>query len=284
MNFATRFLSSPTHFPSSAQGQPWGNGEFAIALPGGPYRITGLDEFQLRSVESHLGELCRGESAAMEIRVFRASPEWFRHVNFEGRVAGLGFLGRLEFAPKAVASLWLHNGERLVEEGILENFLRFVLAYRVLQAGGILLHSAAVVKHGFANLFFGRSGAGKSTISRMGLKLGLDVLSDDMNAIMPGGDGYFAEKLPFAGDLGQTATPKGRYPLHGIYRLVQSPDNQVEALSPAVAVAALVACAPFVNADPHRAAQLAGNLERLVSQVLVRQLRFNTDGKVWDMI
>ena len=32
-------------------------------------------------------------------------------------------------------------------------------------------------------------------------------------------DGYFAEKLPFAGDLGQTATPKGRYPLHGIYRL-----------------------------------------------------------------
>ena len=175
-------------------------------------------------------------------------------------MAGERFLARLNLEAPDQAGLWLEKEAELTSRGILENFLRVVLAYRLAQSGGVLLHSAAVVKHGDAHLFIGRSGAGKSTLSRLGLAAGLDVLSDDMNALVPEGGRYWAEKLPFAGDLGQTAAPKGRYLVAGIYRLEQD----------------------MFGVDQFE--RVAANLERLIESVPVKELRFNLDGGVWELL
>jgi hypothetical protein len=103
--------------------------------------------------------------------------------------------------------------------GVFENFFRLLVAYRLNEIGGALLHSAAVVRDSRAYLFLGRSGAGKSTISKINQDAGLDVLSDDMNALVVENGRTLVEKLPFAGDLGQTAERRGGALLAGIFRL-----------------------------------------------------------------
>jgi hypothetical protein len=301
MSFASRFLTDPTSVRALSAGQPWGDSALCLDLPGGPYSVECLSPLQATAAKERLAPLCvpAESNPNVRVQVLRTNPEQFRAaVEFDRkeytfdidrraksiRVAGLGFFGHFELDHAKPARLCLSDPDRLVGNGVLENFLRVVLAYRLLQAGGLLLHSAAVVKDGRAYIFIGRSGAGKSTISRMGLTAGLDVLSDDMNALVPEGGRYWAEKLPFAGDLGQTAKPKGRYPVAGIYRLGQGAHNAIERLSSARAMAALLACAPFVNADPHRSERLAANIERLLGSVPVSELMFNLDGGVWELL
>jgi hypothetical protein len=303
MPFAHRFLTDPEAFPPSLGGRPWGRDSLVLCLPGGPYLIEDIGPAQRIALEEHFGDLIREPFMSPEpgttLSVFQAPAKWFTEVDFTGqeytfdqdyqrdvvRVAGKEFLGRMELKIPNRAGLWINRESHLVSHGIFENFLRLVLAYRVLSMGGVLLHSAAVVKDGHAHLFIGRSGAGKSTIAKLGLTAGLDVLSDDMNALVPGDDGrYWAEKLPFAGDLGQTATPKGRYPVAGIYRLRQAEHNAIEPISPARAMAALIACSPYVNADPYRNDRLTANLEQLLGSVSVRELMFNLDVSAWELL
>ena len=50
------------------------------------------------------------------------------------------------------------------------------------------------------------------------------------------------------------------------------------------AMAALFACSPYVNADQFRQSALMDNLKSLIEEVPVRELQFNLDGSVWDLI
>ncbi|MFZ1574591.1 MAG: hypothetical protein WAT36_05020, partial [Chromatiaceae bacterium] len=83
-------------------------------------------------------------------------------------------------------------------------------------------HSAAFARAGRAHVVFGHSGAGKSTSSRLALNAGWEVLSDDINALLPNPGGWRVEKLPFAGDLGQTPSRGRAYPIAGLHWLQQA--------------------------------------------------------------
>ena len=74
-------------------------------------------------------------------------------------------------------------------------------------------------------MVFGRSGAGKSTSSRLALESGWEVLSDDMNALVRDQGDWRVEKLPFAGDLGQTPSRSRLYPIAGLHWLQQAADH-----------------------------------------------------------
>ena len=111
-------------------------------------------------------------------------------------------------------------------------------------------------------------------------------MSDDVNAlVLSGADGQpAAEKLPFAGDLGQTGTRSGAYPVVGLHRLVQASENERVDVSIGRALAFLVACAPFVNADPHRQDRLLEVLERLLALVPSYELRFRPEVDIFDTV
>ena len=46
MSFGARFLAFPDLFPARRAGEPWGDREVALDLPGGPYLISGLSAVQ----------------------------------------------------------------------------------------------------------------------------------------------------------------------------------------------------------------------------------------------
>jgi hypothetical protein len=322
MSFGARFLRDPERFPERPRGDAWGDRELWLDLPGGPYQLLGLSAGQEDGVLATFPVargLVRGAlpaaatgDAPIPIQLLRCTPDEFLPVDVRGwdygldfdwapaavKVAGLGLLGRLDWGPGRpglAGALWTQEdgGERF--PGVFENFLRVLVAYRLLELGGAVLHSAGVVRDGAAFLFLGRSGAGKTTAARLSLAQGAEVLSDDLNALVisnakgdaRGGAGSCVVlKLPFTGDLGERRALRPPLPLGGLLRLAQDSADALAPLSRAETMACLLACAPFVNVDPHRRERLEQVLLALAAAAAPRAytLRFSLSGGFWSII
>lgn len=300
--FGERFLKATDLFPARRAGESWGEHEAVVQFAGGAYRFRGMSAAQAEQVRARFGggrdESGAAVAAAVDIAIYRATPDEFRPILYQGteyrwdmayadatvRLAGDGFMAHIDRSPRLAAALWVPDGEGPFHLGTLENVFRVIVAYRLLERGGMLLHSAGVVWNGAAHLFVGPSGAGKTTIARLGLGAGLEVLSDDLNAVVSCNGTVVAEKLPFAGDLGRTPTRGERFPLAGVFRVHKGESNAFEASSAASAVAAMIAAAPFLNADPGCADQLVRNAEAVAARVATGQLRFARDGGFWDLL
>jgi hypothetical protein len=313
--FGAGFLVNPDLFPARRGGEPWGGRDLALALPGGPYRFTGLNAAQEEAVRGRFGAYCSlpdGAPEGVESRLFRAAEADFRTFDVRGweygldldatpaavRLAGLRLVGRLDWRSRQqspalgrlAAALWTPDAGGEAFAGIFENFLRVLVAYRLQEEGGAVLHCAAVAGSRGAHLFLGRSGAGKSTISGLAQERGATVLSDDLNALRLAGGAAVVEKLPFTGDYGDSRSPSSPGPLAGLYRLEKDVADSLRPLSRAEAVACLLACSPYVNADPHRRDDLLANLLRLVRAAGAGEappawaLRFSLGGGFWPIL
>ncbi len=280
MSFGAAFLVNPDLFPARRSGEPWGDREVALALPGGPYRCAGLSALQEEAVRHRFGGWLLSPpwpEKAVETVLFRISKEEFREVDVRGweygldfdftpasvRLAGIRLVGRLDWRPDLAGALWTADeGEAFA--GMFENFFRVLVAYRLHEQGGAVLHAAGIAVHGLGFLFLGRSGAGKTTLSRMALERGATVLSDDLNALRLAAGRPVVEPLPFTGDLGDAGEPAPPLPLGALFRLEKSPHDALRPLGRAEATALLLSCSPFVNADPHRREALLAGLLRLL--------------------
>lgn len=287
--FAQRYLRHPDLFPRRLSGEPCGTAGLSIDFVGGPFVVAGLSDWQQVVVRRLWGSLCREPSADERpgIRVFSAAPSDFLAHDLRGEamsldfdyqeqridIAGQHLLGVVQVHRGALgaAALWSAADDEQEFAGIFENFFRVVVAYRLLDLGGVLLHSAAVVDREEAFVFVGHSGAGKSTLARVSLAGGRRVLSDDLNALVPGSAlpaasgnpalaGFMVERVPFAGDLRRPESKRETVPLGGIALLRKRGRHEVAPVSAAQALAALLTAAPFVNADPWR----AGRLEQIL--------------------
>ena len=197
------------------------------------------------------------------------------------RVAGLGLMARLDWRPTLQAALWTAAaGDTFA--GVLENVFRVLVSYRLVEMGGALLHSAGIVEGGRVWLFVGPSGAGKSTLARASLAEGRSVLSDDLNAVLPGDEGCVVAPVPFAGD--HRGAQGERLPLATLCQLRQGDATRLEPLSRARAVAMMLAAAPFVNQDPHRIEGLLRNLEALALACPAHRATISLERGLWSSL
>ncbi|HEX9944547.1 MAG TPA: hypothetical protein VGG03_21255 [Thermoanaerobaculia bacterium] len=300
MSFGSGFLRYPDLFPGRRSGEPWGDRAVALEVAGGPYLFAGLSAAQEEAVRRKFAGLCReaGDGAAVSSRVFRAPAADFLERDVRGweytldmehdagsvRLAGLRLMARLDWAPALSGGLWTCEAAGEEWTSVFENFFRVLAAYRLLAEGGAVLHSAGVTDGAAAWLLLGPSGAGKTTASRLCLERGATVLSDDLNAVRLRSAGPHLEKLPFTGDLGERAGGPAGPPLRAVLRLAKGTEERLRPLSPAAALAGLVAAAPFVNRDPWRREALLASLERLARSVPAYELTFSLGGGLWDIL
>src|SRR5688500_11706875 len=108
MSFGEKFLHNPDLFPARRAGEPWGDRQLVLDLPGGPYRFSGLSQDQERAALDRFGVLAVQAAPAVETGIFRAFLADFRDVDTRGwsydldldaqptslRIAGLHLLGR----------------------------------------------------------------------------------------------------------------------------------------------------------------------------------------------
>lgn len=165
----------------------------------------------------------------------------------------------------------------------IENFLRTVYAWLCVQNDALLLHSAGVIRDGFGYVFFGPSGAGKTTTSRLASKTA-HVVSDDLVIIQSGENGCTLYGVPFKGELSEAPRANQQAPLRGLFRLRQDTSHYLEPLPHVKAVADLIAASPFIVRERQLSDQLVSVCNKIARYVPVQQLHFKRDDGFWKVI
>jgi len=200
--------------------------------------------------------------------VFKDGILHFTAPGYEGQIRESEGVGRL-----SISSAYP------VEE--IDYGLRVAYALLAFQAGGLMLHAAGIVREGKAYLFFGHSGSGKTTVSR--LSVDDIVLNDDLVLLMSEGDGWQVYGTPFWNP--SQVKPSNRHaPLAGLYRLVQAPEVCLREIEKSEAVAELISNVPVVSADLWRGPETLSRLRQLAGAFPVCKLYFLPDDSFWDVI
>ena len=295
----TEFLREPDLFPARIAGETWGTDRCDLELAGEIFRIEGLSASQLESLTDRYGPRLQAPSdtnVAATLQMFRAPASDFLEIDTRGweywvdlqwsdngfALSGMRVMARVDAER---AGIWTCVDDPAELSGVVENVLRPLLAARLLANGGLLVHSAAVDGY----LFAGKSGAGKSTIARLGLDAGLPVLSDDLNALVPLeqralGPSFAIAPLPFTGDLEERDVSNTRTPLRAILGLEHAEHESLQPMTIAETVSLLVRCAPYVNQDPRRMPLLLDRASAIAVSTARGVVAFRRDGHVWPIL
>ena len=161
------------------------------------------------------------------------------------------------------------DGEYMVTGAI---FYKNLLNY-----GGMMLHSSAVVVDGKAYLFSADSGTGKSTHTQIWLKLFGDkayILNDDKPAIRREDDGWFAYGTPWSGKY--DISVNARIPIAGIAMIDRAENNEIYPFSGKEAIRQIMAQINRVRAAEYRIKQME-LLDKLLREVPVWKLKCNME-------
>ena len=200
-----------------------------------------------------------------EIRVFKtAEGGWFYQLKNTEPPAGLlvsGDYAHLQAVP---------GGEHAASGGIDRSrfLLRTAFECRFAREGVVSLHGACVQKDGFAVVFTGHSGAGKSTRAQAWVEgLGAQLISGDRPAVRLEQQGATACGVPWDGK--EQIFCDTEVPLECILDVRRSPANYVRRLTARQAQALLTQQAFVPMWDTDTAVLALANVRRLVKSVPV---------------
>ena len=192
-------------------------------------------------------------------------------------ITGVNFKAHFGSDKEGISQAWLgveHENE-FAQAIVVENFLRIYAAHNALAHKGVLLHSAGLVFDHQAYIFVGRSGVGKTTLTRKAYRFGATVLSDDINLVMPSDSGFNAYKVPFTGEFGRTVehtNVAASFPIKAIILLEQGDSIRASFSTASFAVSRLIAGSPFVNTDEREIDALFDIYTNLVSKLPIIKL------------
>ncbi len=162
---------------------------------------------------------------------------------------------------------------RALVNPVLNRLDQLLLMYILASRRGALIHSAGALIGGEAVVFAGRSGAGKSTISRQFQAAGKTLLlSDDRVVVRQLDGGYAAHGTPWAGDA-RIALNRSA-PLRAVVFLNHGGANRIERVSPRGAFEKLLPMVSVPWYDRVAIEQITSFCEALTRDVPVYDLFF----------
>lgn len=166
-------------------------------------------------------------------------------------------------------------------EYALDSLLRILLTMVLLPQRGFLLHGATVVRDGRAYIFFGRSGAGKSTVASLSPEG--SVLTDEISLLRYSNGSWQAHGTPFWGEF-RAAGINRLFPIAGLYLLKQANDDRAESLSLKEALRALLPCVLFFTAEKRAHETLLQTLMGLIEEIPCHRLHFRRHAEFWKVV
>jgi hypothetical protein len=160
----------------------------------------------------------------------------------------------------------------------LDTMLRVVHSLALLERRTLLVHASSLVRGGGAYLFPGRSGAGKTTVTR--LSPDAMLLSDEISLVEAAGA---AHGSPFWGELARPGA-NVRVALRGIYFLSHAAAHAAAPLSRRQALAHLLPNVLFFATEPALVARVLDVASALVAAVPCWRLSFRRDPGFWDVV
>jgi hypothetical protein len=164
----------------------------------------------------------------------------------------------------------------------LDAALRILHTLLLAERCGFLLHAASAVRNGRAFLFFGPSGAGKTTLARAAPP-DAALLTDEISYLRRDGEKFLAYGTPFTGELEKPGENIST-PIAALYHLVKAPTNRLTPMKPGDAVRALLESVLFFAEDPDLVKLVFQSVCDLVCQLPIYRLEFVPEKSVWDLI
>ncbi|MFQ5670292.1 MAG: hypothetical protein ACE5HD_07205 [Acidobacteriota bacterium] len=189
--------------------------------------------------------------------------------------------GQVNVAAGRGEILLTHRGEAELRMS-LENYLRVATQILLTGRGAFLIHSAGLLEDGRCFLFFGHSGAGKSTVTE--LSAPRPALSDDMVLVDTTPEPVRAHAVPFFGVFPAARRVRGAFPVAGAFRLRQDRVDRLVSLSPARGMATLAASVPFLHDLGLPPDRILEHLSVFCRQIPVHDLHFTRSGRFWELI
>ena len=163
----------------------------------------------------------------------------------------------------------------------LEYFLRLIVGFAAFDKGGFLFHGAGIAHKDHGIVFFGPSGAGKTTVSRFSVHD--KVLNDDLILMFPSQTGWTIHSTPF-----WNPTQVKPYPtsvtLSGMFRLIQARSVFCEKPGKATSLAEITSNIPVLCTDPQRGEELMHRVAKILDVIPVYRLHFLKDDTFWKVV
>lgn len=164
----------------------------------------------------------------------------------------------------------------------LDSLLRVLYSVALLEVDGLLLHGSCVLAaDGGAHGFFGRSGAGKSTVAR--LSRPRVALSDELVVVRRLPEGFHAFGTPFWGNL-ESHGENRRAPLRALLSLVQDTEVFLRPLRRGEGFRRLQQCVLFFARQEPWVSQVVDLTDRLAREVPPQALHFRKDDTFWRLL
>lgn len=177
----------------------------------------------------------------------------------------------------------------------IDSVLRILHTLLLAEEGGFLLHGASAIRNGKAFLFSGKSGAGKTTISRLAAQ-DVTLLTDEISYIrkehqVPRGlkptrddnERYIAFGTPFAGELAKVGDNVSA-PIAALYFLEKAKSNRIVPIGAAEALQRLMQNILFFAEDERLVRQVFEAAADFLAQAPAYRLEFMPDARVWELI
>ena len=149
---------------------------------------------------------------------------------------------------------------------------QLLLVPRLALAETCVFHAAGVAIDGKAHVFAGHSGDGKTTLSRLLQREGLELLSDERIAVRFSGEDIVAHGTPWPGE--GNILSRASYPLSGLYLVRKSNQHRIAEREVNDILAELLSRAIVPYYLPDVAARILSLFSRMADQVRLRELFF----------
>jgi hypothetical protein len=212
------------------------------------------------------------------------SDAWISHDGPLSRFEVPGVAGWIDLAAKAAS---IRTPSARGAWSAIERTAGYILMQALpREQDALWLHASGVVLHGRGHVFFGASGAGKTTVARLAAGHA-DLLCDENLVLKLAPVGPELLSTPFWGH----STPPELIqrvnrcaPLAALYQLTHAPDFAATRLSPADAVTALLGTEKVATERVDSALAWLTVAGRLVERVPVYRLGFRPTVELWDFL
>lgn len=179
-------------------------------------------------------------------------------------------------------SLHADGDQAVVTNPVRYPFDQILLMHYLASRSGILVHAAGIEINGKGYIFPGKSGAGKTTISKQFVSKSFGtMLSDDRLIIRKIDDTFMVFGTPWPGE-GGIVINRG-VPLNGIFFISHSTINKIERISPDTTVEKLLPIVSIPWYDPEPMKNILGFCDDLIKHIPAYILHFKPDRDVVDI-
>jgi hypothetical protein len=164
-------------------------------------------------------------------------------------------------------------------EGLFFDYVKILFSFLLIEKGGVPLHSSAVVRKNNGLVFYGPSGAGKTTIADL-LSPSWKLLNDDVNFILPCRGHFKVYSTPFVTPGKYDKMTKGSARLRGVFLLRKHSGNGVSRLPFGRQILSLSSAMFTLPVTDTFSQKMLKNIENLCRHVPVRELSFRKERSI----